>query len=155
MVEGTIAPDDPRAADVRALIARHLAFANEHSPPEDVHALDLTGLLDPDVSFFSYRLDGELLAVGALRALGPSHGELKSMHTVKAARGGGIGRAMLDHLLDVARARGMRRVSLETGTMAAFEPARRLYARAGFEPCEPFGDYFHSPNSTCMTRELP
>ena len=73
------------------------------------------------------------------------------MHTVKAARGQGVGRAMVDHLLDVAVERNVERVSLETGTMAGFAPARSLYASVGFEPCEPFADYFVSPNSTCMT----
>jgi putative acetyltransferase len=151
MPEGEISPDDPRASDVRALLERHLAFANEHSPPEDVHALDLTGLLDGDVSFFSFRLDRELLGIGALKLLDVHHAELKSMHTTEAARGRGIGRTMVEHLLGVARARGIRRVSLETGTMAAFAPARSLYARMGFEPCEAFGDYRPSPNSTYMT----
>jgi putative acetyltransferase len=151
MLEGNISPDDPRASDVRALLDCHLAFANEHSPPEDVHALDHGGLLDPDVLFFSYRLNHELLGIGALRVLDAHHAELKSMHTAEAARGRGIGRAMVEHLLAVARARGIRRVSLETGTMPAFAPAHSLYAQAGFEPCQPFGGYVQSPNSTCMT----
>ena len=151
MPEGEISLDDPRAPDVRALLERHLAFANEHSPPEDVHALDLTGLLEGDVSFFSFRLNRELLGIGALKPLDEYHAELKSMHTTEAVRGRGIGRAMVEHLLGVARARGIRRVSLETGTMAAFAPARSLYARMGFEPCEAFGDYRPSPNSTYMT----
>ena len=151
MLEGKISPDDPRASDVRVLLERHLAFAYEHSPPDDVHALDLSGLLDADVSFFSFRRNGELLGVGALKMLDACHAELKSMHTAEAARGRGIGRAMVEHLLAVARARGMRRVSIETGAMAVFAPARSLYAHAGFEPCAPFGDYVQSPNSTCMT----
>jgi putative acetyltransferase len=151
MLDGTITPDDPRAADVRELPERHLAFANEHSPPEDVHALDLEGLLAPDVSFFSCRVAGELLGVGALRRLDAEHVELKSMHTAETARGRGVGTAMVEHLLGVARAHGARRVSIETGTMAAFAPARALYTRAGFEPCPPFADYFESPNSICMT----
>jgi putative acetyltransferase len=151
VVDGEISPDDPRAADVRALLERHLAFAHEHSPPEDVHALGLDGLLDPDVSFFAFRRDGELLGVGALKMLDTRHAELKSMHTAEAARGEGVGRAMVEHLLVVARARGVHRVSIETGTPAAFAPARSLYAGAGFEPCEPFGTYTRSPNSTCMT----
>jgi putative acetyltransferase len=154
MPEGTISPDDPRAPDVRDLLERHLSFANEHSPPEDVHALDVDGLLDPEVSFFSFRVDGDLLAVGALKRLDEHHAELKSMHTAEVARGRGIGRAMVNHLISVARARGMQRVSIETGTMAAFAPARSLYAHAGFEPCEPFGTYTPSPNSICMTRSL-
>jgi putative acetyltransferase len=153
-VQAVIAEDDPRGEDVRALLAAHLAFANQHSPPEDVHALDLAGLLDSAVTFFSCRIDGRLLAIGALRHMDAAHAELKSMHTASAARRQGLGRAMLAHLIAVARARGYRRLSLETGTMAAFEPARSLYRAAGFAPCEPFGPYFHSPNSMCMTLVL-
>ena len=151
---GEIAVDDPGAADVRALLATHLTFSHQHSPPEDVHALDVDRLLDPAVTFFSYREGGRLLAVGALRRLDGEHAEVKSMHTASEARGRGIGRAVLAHLVAEARARGYRRLSLETGTMAAFAPARALYVSAGFVPCEPFGSYFHSPNSTCMTLAL-
>jgi putative acetyltransferase len=154
MREAEISIDDPRAEDVRELLERHLEFANAHSPPEDVHALDVDALLDPAVTFFSSRLDGELLAVGALKQLDLRHAELKSMHTASAARGRGIGRAVLGHLIGVARDRGVARLSLETGSMAAFAPARSLYARAGFRPCEPFGDYGPSPKSTFMTLEL-
>ena len=146
-----IEADDPRADDVRRLLAAHLAFANEHSPPEDVHALDVSGLLDPAVSFFSFRLDGQLLGVGAIKRLDAHHAELKSMHTAAAARRNGVGRAMVDHLIGVARDGGFLRLSLETGTMQAFEPARSLYATVGFVPCGPFDAYVPSPNSTYMT----
>jgi putative acetyltransferase len=149
-----IARDDPRAADVRALLARHLEFARAASPPESVFALDIDGLLDPAVTFFSFRADGELLGVGALKELDSGHGELKSMHTAEAARGQGIGAAMVAHLLSVARDRGYQRVSLETGSMAEFAPARSLYGRAGFRPCEAFGGYRHSSDSTFMTLRL-
>ncbi len=149
-----ISIDDPGAADVRDLLDRHLAFCNAHSPPEDVHALDVDGLLDPAVTFFGFRRDGRLLGVGALKELDRHHGELKSMHTVEAARGAGIGRSMVDHLVRVARERGYRQVSLETGTMAAFAPARTLYAGVGFVPCGPFGDYRESPNSCFMRLQL-
>jgi putative acetyltransferase len=152
--EGEILIDDPRAADVRDLLDRHLAFANSHSPPEDVHALDLDGLLDPAVTFVSFRRNGELLAVGALKQLDARHAELKSMHTAQAARGRGIGRAMVEHLIAVARGRGCQRVSLETGSMPAFAPARSLYAQAGFRQCGPFGGYSPSRNSTFMTLPL-
>ena len=152
--DGTIALDDPRAADVRQLLERHLTFARSVTPPEDAHALEPDGLLDPSILFFSYRADGELLAVGALRHLDDDHAEVKSMHTVEAARGRGIGRAMLDHLLGVARERGYRRVSLETGAMDAFAPARSLYLNAGFVPTEPFGDYRESRNSVYLTLAL-
>jgi putative acetyltransferase len=151
---GEIAIDDPQADDVRALLERHLAFANLHTPPDDVHALDVDALLDPAVTFFSYRVGGELLAVAALKRLDPHSVELKSMHTAQAARGRGIGRAMLDHLLGVARERGFRQVNLETGAMPAFAPARSLYAGAGFTLRGPFGDYRPSRNSTFMTLSL-
>ncbi len=154
MPEGTIAVDDPRADDVRALLERHLEFGNAHSPPEDMHALDVDGLLGPAVTFFSYRVDGDLLGVGALKQLDAGHVELKSMHTVEAARGRGVGRAMLDHIMGFARSRGVQRISLETGSMDAFAPARALYENVGFTECEPFADYIPSPYSTFMTLSL-
>ncbi len=119
-----------------------------------MHALDLDGLLDPSVTFFSYRADGELVAVGALKRLDSSHAELKSMHVAEAARRRGIGREMLDHLLAMARERGFDRVSIETNARPAFAPARALYASAGFTRCGPFGQYVPSPHSTFMTLEL-
>ncbi len=153
-VEGVIAADDPRAADVVALLTAHLALMNELSPPEEVHALDVDSLVDPAITFVSYREDGALLAVGALKDLGGGHAELKSMHTSAAARGRGIGGAVLRHLLDLARERGFTRVSLETGSPEGFAPARGLYARHGFTACGPFGDYAPSPWSTFMTMPL-
>jgi len=148
---GQISIDDPRADDVHELLERHLEFARSQSPPEDVHALDSDGLLDPAITFFSFRLDGDLLGVGALKQLDDRHAELKCMHTAEAARGRGIGRALVDHLLEIARDRGVHRVSLETGSMSAFAPARSLYASKGFRICAPFGDYVPSQNSTFMT----
>ena len=148
---GPIQVDDPRAEDVRTLLAAHMRFSLEQSPREDVHALDVEGLLHPAVTFYSYRVDGRLLAVGALVRLDHQHVELKSMHTEEAARGQGIGRALLEHLIAVARSSGYRQMSLETGTPAAFEPARLLYASAGFVECPPFGPYRDSPWSVCMT----
>ncbi len=143
-----------RADDVRQLLEVHLAYSYEFSPPEHVHALDVEGLLDPDVTFFSARRGGVLLAVGALKHLDESHGEIKSMHTSEAARRQGIGRAMVRHLLAVAAQRGYRRVSLETGTMDAYRAARAMYVDAGFTTCAPFGRYTDNPYSTCMTRDL-
>ncbi len=149
-----IAVDDPRRDDVRALVARHLAFADEVTPPGHVHALGADGLVDPAVTFFGARAGGDLIAIGALRELEPSHGEVKSMHTAVEHRGQGLASAMLEHLLAVARKRGYRRVSLETGTMAPFAPARALYTTRGFVPCEPFGEYTPNEHSVCMTRLL-
>jgi putative acetyltransferase len=152
--DGEITIDDPGAPDVRRLLAIHLTFARGQTPPEDAHALDVDELRDPAVTFFSYRRDGVLLAVGALQRLDCDHAEVKSMHTVEAARGQGIGRRMIEHLIAVARQAGYQRLSLETGSMAAFAPARALYASAGFELSGPFGDYRESPNSTYMTLRL-
>ena len=149
-----IAVTDPGEPDVVALLEGHLAFAAEHSPPEDIHALDLDGLRHPSITFLAARRDGVLLGVGALKVLDPTHGELKSMHTFADARGSGVGGLMVERLLAEARDRGLARVSLETGSMEAFAAARRLYARAGFVPCEPFGDYEPSRNSTFLTRRL-
>jgi putative acetyltransferase len=153
-VEAVIVDDDPRAADVVELLGSHLELMNALSPPEEVHALDVEALVDPAITFVGYRVDGELLAVGALKDLGDGHGELKSMHTSAAARGRGIGGAIVLHLVDLARQRGLTRVSLETGTPEGFAPARGLYARHGFTECGPFGDYVLSPWSTFMTLDL-
>ena len=154
MGEYVVGPDHPESTDVQALLEVHRVVMQHHGPPEDVHALDVTGLLAENVSFYSIRVNGALLGIGALKQLDAVHAELKSMHTAEAARGRGVGRAMLDHLMGTARARGCSRVSLETGSMAAFAPARSLYASAGFEICEPFGEYGPSPNSVCMTLRL-
>jgi putative acetyltransferase len=154
MTGAVIAVDDPARDDVRVLLVRHLAFAHETTPPEGVHALDLSGLLDPAVTFFSARRDGAVVAIGALKELDPTHAELKSMHTAAEVRGQGLGAAMVAHLLAVARQRGYGRVSLETGSMAAFAPARSLYLAAGFEPCAPFADYPDSATSTFLSLAL-
>lgn len=149
-----IAVDDPHAPDVHALLERHLAFAHRHSPPEDVHAFEGDALAESDVTFFSCRRRNELLGVGALKHLDDAHAEIKSMHTAEAARGRGVARAVLRHVLQVARDRGYDRVSLETGFMAAFAPARALYASAGFTACGPFADYRPSPHSAFFTLQL-
>jgi putative acetyltransferase len=149
-----IAVDDPGKPDVRALLERHLRFALGQTPPEHSFALDTEGLLDPAITFFSFRADGRLLGIGALKCLSPGHAEIKSMHTDQAARGRGVGRAMLAHLLDTARSRGLSRVSLETGTTAAFAPARALYESAGFVRCGPFAGYQPSDDNLFMTLEL-
>jgi putative acetyltransferase len=154
VTDGEISADDPRAPDVRALLNRHMTAMLAATPPEHAFALDADGLLDPAVTFYSFRADGELLGVGALKQLDPEHAEIKSMHTAVAARGRGVGRAMLNHLLGVARSRAYRRVSLETGTMEEFAPARALYASAGFTACGPFADYQPSEDNCFMTLEL-
>jgi putative acetyltransferase len=150
----SIEVEDPRRPDVASLLERHLAFCRGTTPPQHTFALDLDGLLEPSVTVFALRREGQVLGVGALKELGPAHGEIKSMHTAAEARGLGVGRAVVRHLLAIAASRGYRRVSLETGTMAAFGPARALYAQAGFVPSPPFADYAESADNTFMTIEL-
>lgn len=149
-----IAIDDPDRPDVRALLEEHLRNMREISPPESVHALDIAGLQKPDITFWTVRDGGTLLGCGALRELDPAHGEIKSMRTPDAQRRRGAGRAVLQHILHAARSRGYRRLSLETGAMEAFAPARRLYESFGFTECAPFGDYTPDPNSVFMTLTL-
>ena len=146
--------DDLRGAQIAALLREHLAEMHVHSPPESVHALDLEKLRAPDISFWTAWERDALLGCGALRELDAGSGEIKSMRTVPAHRGRGVGDALLRHIVGEARRRGYRRLSLETGSMAHFEPARRLYARHGFAPCGPFGDYVEDPHSMYMTRTL-
>ncbi len=146
--------DDPQRADVLALLERHLQRSHAVTPAGHVHALDVKGRLDPSITFFSARREGELLGVGALKTLDEAHAELKSMHVDEVHRGQGIGRALVEHLLAFAVERGHARVSLETGTMEAFASARALYAKAGFTPCAPFGAYTSNPYSVCMTMSL-
>ncbi|MBZ5741259.1 GNAT family N-acetyltransferase [Nocardioides mangrovi] len=153
-MEGVIGVEDPRTDDVRRLLEAHLALMNASSPPEDVHALDVEALTHPSITFLTYRVDGELIGVGAIKDHGDGQGELKSMHTAAAARGRGVAGLLVQHLLDLAVDRGMTRVSLETGTQDVFAPARALYGRHGFVECGPFADYDLSPSSAFFTREL-
>lgn len=146
-----IAIEDPRADDVRALLAVHLARSRSLTPVGYSFALDVDGLAEPGVAFFSAREQGRLVGVAALKRLSADHAELKSMHTVDGDRGRGVGRALVEHVLAFAAAQGYRRVSLETGTTEDFGPARALYARTGFVPCDPFGTYLASPHNTFMT----
>lgn len=147
-------PDDLTHPAVQALLEEHLRDMYSWSPPESVHALDLERLRGPDISFWTVWEGEELLGCGALKALSPTHGEVKSMRTARAHRGKGVAKRVLEHILDEARRRGYARLSLETGSQPGFEPARRLYARYGFVECPPYADYVLDPNSVFMTREL-
>ncbi|MEQ8333805.1 GNAT family N-acetyltransferase [Nisaea sp.] len=149
-----ILADDLTGPEIAELLSAHLDHGNANSPPESVHALDLDGLQSPDVTFWSVWEHGNLLGCGALRELSPDHGELKSMHTARQHRGKGVARAMVEHILAEAKRRGYRQVSLETGSMEAFAPARALYSRFGFTECPPFGSYALDPHSVFMTRAL-
>jgi putative acetyltransferase len=146
--------DDLSGPEIAALLAQHLRGMYLHSPPESVHALGIERLRAPDITMWSAWDDGELLGCAALKELDPHHGEIKSMRTATRHLRTGVATALLRHLLTEARRRSYRRLSLETGSMAVFAPARELYAQFGFEPCAPFADYIEDPNSVFMTRTL-
>ena len=149
-----IALDDPGAPDVRALLEAHLALMRSISPPGSVHALEVDRLRAPGIEFYSMRDDGQLVGVGALKALDAAHGEIKSMHTAATARRTGAGGEMLEHLLRRARERGFTRVSLETGSPADFAAPQALYRKRGFRDCGPFADYTADAFSLFLTIDL-
>jgi putative acetyltransferase len=139
---------------VEALLGEHMRDMHRHTPPESIHALDLEALRAPGISFWSMWGEGGLMGCGALKQLDPEHGEIKSMRTAAAYLRQGVARRMLEHIVAEARRRRYRRLSLETGAMAPFAPARRLYADFGFRDCAPFADYKPDPHSAYMTLEL-
>lgn len=146
--------DDLSRPEIHALLNEHLQSMYELSPPESVHALDLAKLRNPDITFWSAWDGVLLLGCGALKELESRHGEVKSMRTPDSLRRRGAGRALLAHIVEVARFRTYERLSLETGSMEAFKPAQRLYESFGFAYCGPFGEYVEDPNSVFMTLRL-
>lgn len=154
-IEGLrIVRDDLTGPDILALLQLHLDEMHQWSPACKVHAMPAERLREPDVTFFS-AWDGDSLAgCGAIKHLADDHGELKSMRAAPEYRGRGVGRAVLLYLLAEARARGYRRVSLETEKPAAFLPAQSLYRSHGFEECEAFADYVLDDFSMCMSKTL-
>ncbi|MGN7411063.1 GNAT family N-acetyltransferase [Paenibacillus sp. SAF-068] len=146
--------DDLSGVQVKALIAEHLQGMAADSPPESIHALNLDGLKKPEITFWCAWEGEDLLGCGAIKELDPEHAELKSMRTASAHLRKGVARKILDHILEVATERGYKRISLETGSMDSFIPARKLYEDFGFEYCEPFADYILDPNSTFMTKTI-
>ena len=149
-----IALDDLTRPEVHALLEEHLRHMHEISPAESVHALDLERLRDPEITFWCAWNGTDLLGCGALKQLSPVHGEVKSMRTARAHLRKGIARAMLSHIIEEARVRSYQRLSLETGAMAAFAPAQRLYESFGFTYCPPFEGYVEDPNSVFMVKKL-
>jgi putative acetyltransferase len=146
--------DDLSGSEIAELIAIHSQAMLAQSPAESCHFLPLDGLRQPSVTTWTMWQAGALVGCGALQDLGCGTGEIKSMHTREAARGQGLGRRMLEHILAEARARDYTALYLETGSMAGFLPARRLYEAYGFTTCGPFGDYRPDPNSVFMRLAL-
>ena len=142
---------DPR---VIAMLDHHVAAARAQTAPGSAHALDLAGLRASEVAFWT-GWDGEtLVATGALKMLSADHGEVRSMHTLQTTRRRGFSGRMLRHIIAEARARGLKRLSLETGSWDYFKPAHALYQAHGFVLCGPFEGYVEDPNSLFLTRDL-
>ncbi len=146
--------DDLTGSEVIELVREHLQSMALHSPPESIHALGLEALRKPGITFWSAWEGDELVGCGALKELDGQHGEIKSMRTSSSHLRKGIAKRVLQYIVEEGKRRGYRRLSLETGSMGAFEPARRLYASFGFQYCEPFSDYIEDPNSVFMTKKL-
>ncbi len=146
--------DNLQGEAIKALLQLHLDAMHQHSPPESVHALDVEALRHPSITFWTAYAHGELLGCGALKRLNSEHGELKSMRTADAHQRKGVARALLQHIESAARAEGIRRLSLETGSTALFAAAIRLYASEGLVNCGPFADYALDPFSVFMTKLL-
>jgi putative acetyltransferase len=149
-----IAIDDTANPDVYAVLDEHLRHMRELSPPDSVHALDVSQLKSAGITFWSIREGVQLLGCGALKELSTEHGEIKSMRTPASARRRGAGRLVLNHIIAEAKKRGYKRLSLETGPVQTFTAAHKLYESAGFLPCGPFGDYRPDPHSVFMALDL-
>jgi putative acetyltransferase len=149
-----IRPDPVTGPEMVALLEAHLREMIRITPPGSVHALDLEGLRRPEMTVWGAWDGAALLGCGALKEIAPDHGEIKSMHTGAAHRGRGVGQALLEHIVAEARRRGYTRLSLETGSTAAFAAAQGLYRRNGFAECGPFGSYRPDPHSLFLTRAL-
>ncbi|WP_404332331.1 GNAT family N-acetyltransferase [Mesobacillus maritimus] len=149
-----IKKDDLTRAEVAELIKEHLQGVTLSSPPESIHALNLEELRRPNITFWTVWEGTDLTGMGALKEISCSHGEIKSMRTSSSHLRKGVARRMLHHILEEALKRGYNQLSLETGSMDSFEPARKLYETFGFKYCGPFADYKEDPNSVFMTKEL-
>ena len=150
----TIARERPVGADLALLMERHTADMHADTPPESIHMMDASALDQPHIAFFVLREGGMPLAMGAYKRIDATHAEIKSMHVLVEARGRGLSKAMLEHLVAEARRDGFARLSLETGIQPTFVAARALYERAGFTECPPFEGYCDDPNSVFMTKAL-
>ncbi len=149
-----IREDDLTSKKIADFLDEHLDNMHDNTPPESVHALDIEGLRAPEITLWSAWDGDELLGCGALKELDPSTGEIKSMRTANAHRRRRVASNVLDHIVDEAQRRAYDRLYLETGTTPDFDAARALYARYGFEYCEPFAEYIEDPNSVFMTKKL-
>jgi putative acetyltransferase len=146
-----VSPIDP---EVAPLVAKHVSLMRASSPACSVHAMDADALADADAQFFAAFKNKQVVAIGAIKRLTPTHGEIKSMHVRSDCRGSGLADAILKELLACGQRLGIQHISLETGSQDVFQPARSFYRRHGFSECPPFGDYELDTNSVFMTRSI-
>lgn len=146
--------DDLTGTEVAELLEQHICDMRAVSPPESKHALDLNGLRQPEITFWTIWDETSLAGCAALKELDPSYGEIKSMRTAPEYRNKGVAKMLLGHIIDEAKRRNYSGLSLETGAMPFFAPARQLYLKFGFVYCGPFAEYKEDPNSVFMTKEL-
>lgn len=146
--------DDLSSPEVAKLLTDHMRDMHLASPPESVHALDLEKLRQPEITFWTIWEGDKLAGCGALKKLNAQHAEIKSMRTSEEFRCRGIATQLLQHILDEAKQRGYLKLSLETGPMQYFAPARSLYERFGFKLCAPFADYKDDPYSVFMSKDI-
>ncbi|MCH9690510.1 MAG: GNAT family N-acetyltransferase [Gammaproteobacteria bacterium] len=147
--------DDLTGTEIAKFLEDHVAEMRSVSPPESKHALDLKSLRQPEITFWTMWDEAHLVGCGAIKHLDDNHAEIKSMRLIKALRGKGLASTLLQHIIDFSRDRGYLHLSLETGSMEFFEPARKLYEKFGFNYCEPFAEYKLDPNSVFMSLSIP
>ena len=146
--------DDLNGPEIKALLIEHLDSISGTAPAESQHALDIDSLRQPDITFWSLWRRGQLAGCIALKRINAQHAEIKSMRTATAFLKTGVATQLIQHLIDDARMKGYQKLSLETGSMAYFLPARQLYEKFGFEYCAPFAEYKEDPNSVFMRKDL-
>lgn len=146
--------DNLESNEIAEFLEQHIQDMRATSPPESKHALDLSGLRAPEITFWTAYDAGQLVGCGALKEMDSFHAEVKSMRVSATARGKGVGSKLMNHIIEAAKAKGYRALKLETGSMEFFEPARNLYLKHGFAYCEPFGSYVVDPNSVFMELHL-
>jgi putative acetyltransferase len=154
IMEIKIKVDDLSGSEIAKFLEEHIEEMKSVSPPESKHALDLEGLRKPEITFWTVWNGDRLIGCGAMKELDAEHAEIKSMRTSASCRGKGVASMLLQHILDEAKLRGYRCISLETGSMPFFEPARNLYAKYGFENCAPFSTYREDRNSVFLSKKL-
>ncbi len=153
-MELEIKVDDLCGSKVTLFLEEHIAEMKAVSPPESKHALDIEGLRKPEITFWTVWHGTTLVGCGAIKELDAEHAEVKSMRVASSHRGKGVAAQLLQHIVSEATQRGYQSLSLETGSMPFFAPARKLYEKFGFKYCGPFANYKADENSVFMTKPL-